>query len=256
MKAYEPPNNEPEEPDGDPVPPLCRATVESIQRALDGTATPDVFDADAHAGTCPTCRERLRAARGLLSVLALPPESVAVPAGFADRVLATVEGDRRVHTRSRAYKAAAWLALAAAVLVGVWVIAKSPAPTTGEVVVVPPDGPQIAPAPREKAPAAPDPRPLRMSDALANTGQALLEAPKSLTDSVAAAPKVFGALSDSFKLPAPNVDPMGTALEPARKSLAELPEAVGTGLEPVTGTAEKALARFLRDMSSVKPNSQ
>jgi hypothetical protein len=50
-------------------------------------------------------------------------------------------------------------------------------------------------------------------------------------------------------------DPMNQALEPARKTLAELPSVARTGLEPITGTAEKAFHRFLRDLNSVKPNS-
>ena len=72
---------------------------------------------------------------------------------------------------------------------------------------------------------------------------------------MAVAPKVFDVLTGPFRLPAPPADPMANALEPARKSLAELPVAARAGLEPVTGTAEKAFARFLRDVGSVTPNS-
>ncbi|MBN9120074.1 MAG: hypothetical protein J0I06_13070 [Planctomycetes bacterium] len=248
-------------PEDEPVAPECRATVELIQRALDGDAPTDALDADGHASACPACRERVRAAQVLLSVLAIPAEPVALPAGFAERVLTAVAEDRRVRVRGRVYKTAARLALAAAVLVGVWFIAKptDPAPTGDVVAVPPPNAPDVAPPPREKAPApepAPEPRPIRVGDALASTGQAILDVPKPLAESVAVAPKVLDALSNPFKLPAaPVTDPMATALEPARRSLADLPVAARHGLEPVTGTAEKALARFLRDVGSVKPNS-
>src|SRR5438270_9864416 len=101
--------------ESDPVPPECRATVDRIQRALDGDISAAALDADAHAGACPTCRERVRAARVLLSVLATPSEPVAVPEGFADRIVQSMWADRHARTRRRSY-AAAIGALAAAVL--------------------------------------------------------------------------------------------------------------------------------------------
>lgn len=250
----------PEPLENEPVAPQCRATVERVQLVLDGAAAADLVENDPHATVCAACRDRLRAVRVLLSALALPGEPVAAPAGFAERALLAVAADRRAQARGRVYKAAAAvLALAAAVLVGVWFIAKPAA--QNEVVVASPQpqpAPEVAPEKRDQAPnapPAPEPRPIRVADALANTGQAILDVPNPLADSVAAAPKVFGALSDSFKLPPPAADPMGGALEPARRSLADLPDAARVGLEPVTGTAEKALARFLRDVESVKPNS-
>src|SRR5262249_3038582 len=114
--------------------------------------------------------------------------------------------------------------------------------------------------PREKnstpTPApAPDPRPIRIGDEFAKTTQSILETPKPLTDSVAVAPKLFEAITNSFKLPDMAPDPMGAALEPARKSLTELPVVARSGLEPVTDTAEKAFKRFLTDVGAVKPNS-
>src|SRR5205809_603365 len=101
-----------------PVPPECRATVERLQRALDGELNIGAVEGGAHATVCAACRERVRAARVLLSVLALPPEPVAVPAGFADRVLAAVAADRTAEPRrgerkGNAGRIASWVALAA-----------------------------------------------------------------------------------------------------------------------------------------------
>jgi hypothetical protein len=238
------------------VPPQCRATADAIQRALDGDAP--LPATDSHLTACAACRERVRAARVLLSVLATPAEPVAVPAGFADRVLVAMSAERREPARGRIAKAVAWLALAAAVLVGVWLIAKPAAHPQGDVVEAPPvrvEPPapitDVPPTPTERAP---EPRPVRVSDALASTGQALRDAPRPLADSVAVAPKVFDVLAESFKLPEPAADPMAQALEPTRRSLDALPVAARSGLEPVTGTAEKAFNRFLRDVGAVKPN--
>ena len=42
-------------------------------------------------------------------------------------------------------------------------------------------------------------------------------------------------------------------LGPAGKSLTEIPDAARTGLEPVTGTAQKAFNRLLRDVGAMQP---
>ena len=151
----------------------------------------------------------------LLAVLATPAEAVAEPAGFTARVMDGVWDNWHRRRRQRVYKAAACLALAAAVLVAVFAI-RAPkgepgvnfaAKLPGEVVRTP----EVAPPPREKAPA---PKPLRFNDEFAKAGQALRAAPQPLADSVAVAPKLFDAL---FAPPAAPVAPMGEALEPARQ---------------------------------------
>lgn len=242
--------------DSDPVAPECRATADAIQRVLDGVAAPETLDADPHAGACPACRERLRAARVLLAVLAAPGDPVPVPAAFTDRVLSAVRADRTASVRRRRMLSVAGvLALAAAVLVGAWVIIDTnpvPAPERPkEVVRQPVPVPDVPPAPREKAPAPP---PIRIGAEFARAGQAFRDAPKPIADSVAIAPKLLDALTGPFTTPAAPA-PMGDALEPARRTLADLPDAARSGLEPVTGTAQKAFDRLLRDVASVKPKS-
>ncbi len=250
MKVYETPDDE-------PIPPECRATVARIQSALDGDA--DALATDAHATACAACRERVRAARVLLSVLATPAEPVAVPTGFADRVVKAMWEDRHVRTRRGVYKAVAYFALAAAILIAAFTIFNPPRRNSEPPWLPKPretaKPTEVAPAPREKTPPAPEARPIRFGEAVANTGQAIRDTPRPFAESVAVAPKVFDVLTGPFRLPAPPADPMANALEPARKSLAELPVAARAGLEPVTGTAEKAFARFLRDVGSVTPNS-
>lgn len=235
--------------DSELTPPECAPTVSRFQQALDGE--PVDLTPDEHTAACPACRERLRALAVLLGALAEPRAAEPVPAGFADRVLATLQSERPAARRSFV-RYTAWAALAAALVIGVYFafgtsrppeVPQQPKPS--DLVKVEP-GPEVAPAPRE--------RPVRIGDAVAQAGQSLLEAPKPLAESVAVAPKLFDALAGPIAWPA--AQPMGAeVLEPARQAVLELPTAARDALEPVTGTATKAYARFLRDLGAVKPNS-
>src|SRR5438105_11139213 len=86
----------------DPIPPACGPTVERLQRVLDGELPADALDTDPHAGGCPLCRDRIRAARLLLTALSEPAEPVRAPAGLTDAILAGVRADRRRRARQRA----------------------------------------------------------------------------------------------------------------------------------------------------------
>ena len=101
----------------------------------------------------------------LLSVLATPSEPVAVPAGFADRVVEAMKAERHARIRYRSYVGSIG-AIAATLLLAVgltWYF-KSPR-TEGPDPRLPgvhlAERPEVAPAPREKTPApeaAPEPR--------------------------------------------------------------------------------------------------
>jgi predicted anti-sigma-YlaC factor YlaD len=228
-------------------PPECAPTLARFQQALDGE--PVDLTSDDHAAACPVCRERLRALSVLLGALAEPHDAEPVPAGFADRVLASLQNERPAERRSLV-RYTAWAALAAALLVGVYFALATNRPPDGPQPPKPNDlvkaEPETAPAPRERS--------VRIGDAVAQAGQSLREAPKPLADSVAVAPKLFDALAGPIAWPA--AQPMGAdVLEPARQAVLELPTAAREALEPVTDTATKAYARFLRDLGAVKPNS-
>jgi hypothetical protein len=251
-------------PEPDPVPPECRATAGLIQRVLDGDAAPGALEADPHAAACPACRQRVRAARALLAMFAAPREPVAVPAGFAKRVTERMWAERHARTRLRSFVGAcAAIAAGLLLLAGLGFLFDSkPEPLVPAPSPQLPDytakhqGPEVAPAPHSKtAVPAPQPRTIRLADELAKAEQKLLEVPKPLAESAAVAPKLFDAIGSALKLPDMANDPMANALEPARKSLSELPGAAQAGLEPVTGTAEKAFKRFLSDVGAVKPRS-
>jgi hypothetical protein len=241
----------------DPVAPQCRPTVDAIQSALDGEA--EALAADAHPLTCATCRERVRAALVLLRCWRPRRRRSKCPPGFADRVLVAAWH----RTPGSGPPPAAGAALRPGWPAGPprscsrcsWsprggarAGAEPPNDTFTGVHPAPAARPEPAPAPREKAP------PVRIGDEVARPGSRCAARRSRSPTSVAVAPVLLDAFAGAFRPPAGPL-PMGEALEPARKSLAELPDAARTGLEPVTGTAQKALDRLLRDVAAVKPRS-
>ncbi|MFO0799053.1 MAG: hypothetical protein U0804_16415 [Gemmataceae bacterium] len=217
----------------------CCRVVSAIQAVLDGARPFADLDTDAHAAACLTCRSRVADARVLIAALALPAEPVAVPAGFADAVLAAVRADLPESRRRRLVATAGGgFALAASLLIGVWLLNS----TADRQVVV------------EATRSAP---PVRLSAELAKAGDAFRESSRPLTEPAAAAPKVFASIADAMFPPMST--PVGDAVAPAAASIAELPTAARTGLEPVAGTTQKAFSRLLRDVnvfsSSARPKS-
>ena len=230
-----------------PVLPECGPTLARLQSVLDGDATTDGVDTDPHPAACPTCRERIRATRLLLAVLAEPAVFPTSPT-FTDAILAGVRADRRTRDRRRVFAIAGGFAIAAAVLVAVWVMNRPSDPNPGSPP--PPDIVKNDPGPSPAPAAVPEPPPLRINDELAKAGQAFQNSSRPLTEPAAAAPRVFAALTDTLLKPSATPNP---GLEPARKSLAEIPVAAKAGLEPVTDSAQKALSRLLKDVGAIQP---
>jgi hypothetical protein len=142
------------------------------------------------------------------------------------------------------YVLATGASIAAAVLVAVWAFRTPPAPTP-DTVNRPADVARSSPTDAEPAG-----RPRRITGELAKASQALLDSAKPLTDPAVAAPRVFAAIPNPFAVSAPVPN-----FEPARRSLADLPDAARAGLEPVAESAARAFARLVRDVSAVKPKS-
>jgi hypothetical protein len=239
------------EPDDEPVLPPCRPTAERLQTVLDGERAIDSLDADQHVTVCAICRERVRAARLLLAVLAEPSPPVASP-DLTSTIVVAVRADRRARSRRRVFALVGGCAAAAAVLVAVWVWGNQnrPQPNGAPVETVeqkqpPSPAPQPGPAP------APESKPLRINDQLARAGEAFENSTRPITQPAEAAPRVFGALAEG--LFNPPMMPPNPDLEPARKSLADIPAAARSGLEPVADTAQKAFSRLMRDVSAIQP---
>jgi hypothetical protein len=236
----------------DLIAPACRPTVERLQSMLDGELEATAVDADAHPAVCAACRERVAVAKLMLSVLA-NPEAVAVPAGLTERIVEAVKEDRYTRIRRRSYVGAVGViaALAASLMLIAWVFEKPPEKPVPLLPrpLVQKEPPEVAPAPREVTP-----KPFRIGDELSKAGLALRVTPKSITEPASAAPEMFAKLTDAITRP---ISPMPEEAEPepARSTLAELPEVARAGLEPLTDTAQKAFTRLIRDVGtvSVKP---
>lgn len=224
-----------------PILPACQATVDRMQLVLDGELLAAVLDAESHTLDCAACRERIAAARLLLSVFTVPAES-SFPSGMTNGILSAVREDRYARIRRRSYSLAAGIgaALVASLMLIAWFNKTSPQP---EVPFLPRPLPDMSHV-------APEPRPVRIGDEFSKVGQAILGTSKPIMEPVVAAPQMFTKLTDTLTLPAA---PAGE-FELARRSITDLPDAARTGLEPVTGTAQKAFSRLMRDFSAVQVN--
>ena len=221
----------------DAIPLECGPTLERIQAVLDRIHPASILAADPHLTGCVVCRARVRAAVLMLNSFAEPRE-VRVPASLTNAILARVRADRQVRTRRRAFALVGGFAAAAAVVFAVWF--NQPKPV--EVA----KGVPLMPLLKLQPPA-----PMRVTEELSKAGDALRESTRTITEPAASAPRVFAALTDSLlKSPAA---PLGIDLGPAGRSLSEIPDAARSGLEPVTGTAQKAFNRLLRDVTSMQP---
>lgn len=245
----------------DLISPVCRPTLDRLQLVLDGELEATAIDADPHPAVCAACRERIAAARLVLSILGTT-EAVVVPVGLTDRIVTAVCEDRatekearyrRMRRRSYAGAIGSIIAVAASLNFITWLTKPPPPPgpyPSPFVALAQKEPPEVAPAPREVTQA----KPLRIGDELTKAGIALRETPRAITDPASAAPEMFTKLTNALTQP---ITPMPEELEPARSTLAELPDVALTGLEPLTHTAQKAFSRLMRDVNtvSVKPKS-
>jgi len=225
------------------IPPACRATVDRLQLVLDGDETTANLELDPHPAVCAACRGRIAAARIMLSILATPAEPRVSPE-LTNRILNSLGADRRTRTRRRAFALAGGFAFAAAACVALWFAWPTPLPGQPDVAVVNPVPPVVEPAP--------EPPPIRIGAELTKAGQALRDTPKAITSSASAAPEMFAKLTDAFTRPATPL----TEIDAPGAALADIPTATRTGLEPVTGTAQKAFARLMRDVGGIAGNAR
>jgi hypothetical protein len=205
-----------------------------VNAVLDRDLGPDALDGDHPAG-CADCRALAAASRQLLGAPFTQPKP---PHGFAERVVAAAVRDRRSRRRLRLVGAA----LAASVLAGAAVYLLRPTPVeTREFVQVPPTPPAMPEAP-----------PPRVSDRLAEAGSALVAITNRAKEQTVNPTRTL--------LPPPEVVTVPTAgglpgIEPAAESLAGMPEAARSGIEPVADKTRRAVNLFLRDVG-LGPNAK
>jgi hypothetical protein len=236
----------PDRPENPTPPPAagCAAFEAMVQSVLDRGLSPDALHA-GHAAGCPDCRALAAATRRLLDAA---PHVAGPPPGLSDRIVAAALWDRRVRRRRR-FAGAALAAVAASLLIaGGAVYYSRPVPNGGPDVAQAPPTPPPAP----KVPEAPPPR---VSDEFAEAGSAVVAITRKATDQAVAPTRTL--------LPPPGVVsvPVADALpgiEPAAESLAGVPEAARSGIEPVADKTRRAVNLFLRDVGigqQAKPKS-
>jgi hypothetical protein len=231
----------------DRLPPDCRVTILRLHELLDGRLPLTALATDAHVSTCLTCQDRLAAAQALLRALATPARSGGPPIApiapdLTERILRGVQEQRQRHLRWRAYAvaAAACIAIVGTVAILHQLAGSTSQPNPGREQPTFPSTPQVADG---SAPAVPPP--VRIGDELTRASLALRDSSRPLTEPAAVAPQLVVRLTDTLTRPL-LADP---DFAPAR--LGDLSQAARTGLEPITGTAQKAFARLLRDVNAV-----
>jgi hypothetical protein len=219
----------------------CSAFATVIQQVLDRELGPDALDADHTAG-CQNCRTLALAARSLLDASLARPEP---PVGLTDRIIAAALRDRRVRRRRRFTGAA----LAASLLVAVSAYLLWPVPSDNIGFVHAPPAP---PPPEPDAPEAPPPR---VADRVADAGSVVVAMSRKARDQTVNPTRTLIPPPELVSIPSADLLP---GIEPAAGSLAGMPDAARSGLEPVADKTRRAVNLFLRDVGftpSAKPNS-
>lgn len=192
----------------------CELFQERLQAVLDNEAPMSVL-AD-HAERCATCRADALAAKRLSAYHSPVP---AVPAGFAERIVARVSVERRAEARRRVLRVSMIAALAASLLVGLAIL--RPPPT---------------------APHSPKPAPI----AAAAPGVM-----KPLNEAHEAFVALTARAADDTLKPAKNLlFAEVKSSDPPADALSQVPEAALAGVEPLVSTPRRALNLFVRDLSN------
>ena len=207
--------------------PDCTAFEAVVQRVLDGELAHDRLR-DRHPQTCPACRDLVKAT----VAFTLFPNPVPKPSvGLNQRVLLTVLLDRRQRQQRRLLVGGSALAMAACLFISLGVyFTQAGSKPTPEIV-------EVAPLPLTlNTP--------RVTDQVAEAGSALTAMTLRATEQ---AMRPTRALFPVDPTTVPQID-LPTTMEPATESIAALPSAAKSGLEPITGSTRRAVNLFLRDV--------
>jgi hypothetical protein len=203
----------------------CERCDQWLQELLDGIE-PDALVMD-HVAACPVCSELHESALGLLKGLSLLP-SPEIPAALGGRIVSAVVFDRKRRSRRRQLLARV-VALAAGVLV-VLSVADSPPRQRQTNNPEPVSATQMS-SPRQMA---------------AEAGSAVADLTTRKVDEMVKSTSWLFPTVDASVLPPMDIS---SPLEPTAKPLSEASKGVTAGLEPVTGSARRALALFVRDLT-------
>jgi hypothetical protein len=205
----------------------CSEFHDLIQRRLDGEAVTENGEVAAHVAACPHCRAWQATLCRLEAGLKSLPRPIQ-PVDLTENIVARVFADQRA-LRRRRFVVHTTVAIAAAVLVAVLIGQRLDQPQPKA-----PENPGLAEVP-------PNPP---------STPESGTEAP-SLRESVNSVAQLTLRGADetvrSFLPEASANPPNPSPLTSSVASLREAGNSVTTGLEPVTGSAKRALNLFLRE---------
>ena len=201
----------------------CERCAQWLEDLFDG-AEPDAALVD-HLVACSSCRELYESAVALRKGLALMPRPEPPPE-LPGRIVSAVLFDRR-QRQNRRRIVSGIAAFAAAVLIALFATQQKP---------------QIE---KQPDPTVVDRDPPSLRKALTQAGSDVVESARQQWSE---------ALSRAGQLVPPVESPMPpssseSALEPTIRPLREAGQGAAASLEPVTGTARRAFALFVRDLS-------
>ena len=215
----------------------CLECLEQLQERLDGRATPDAPDVEAHLSHCANCREQHQAAQRLLEGLKEMPRPT-VRLGFAQELAATVINERRQRRDKMRRRVFVTMALAASILL-ILFMAFYWLPHTNESKSVAKDGPKKdLPAPRKEK--TPDVEEKKQEPSSPLTP--LMDRWADATRKHAKVVLVATNLDAVENLPA--VDNLG----PMDPGVREASQEVSDGVRTVTRNARKAFDFFAREL--------
>jgi predicted anti-sigma-YlaC factor YlaD len=205
----------------------CERCDQWLQEVLDGIE-PDVGTIE-HLSCCIPCRDLYESAVALNRELRSErrPEP---PEGLTDRIVSAVRLDRKRRQKRRQTWARVAV-LAAAILVA-WLVAVFRPQTRLEPMM--PVVERIEPA-----------TPPSLREAVVSAGSAVVDRTrKEVGEAVESTLSLLPSLDDA--VPPMEVE---SPLEPTTNSLRDAGQGVSSGLEPVAGSARRAIALFVRDLS-------
>jgi len=220
----------------------CAAFEAVVQHVLDRELGADSLEGP-HPVACAECRRLAAAAKVLACGLdrMRPPPQVEPARG--DRLAAAAFRDYRFRRRVVWAGRAAGVALAASVLVAVAAFGSRTGGSKEPEVArtLPSHRPQPAPPPE------------RVGDRVADATSALASITRKATDRTLTPPRNLIPPPESVSLPDTE---LAATVEPAAESLASMPQAAKSGIEPMTTGAKRAVNLFLRDTGlTAKPKS-
>jgi hypothetical protein len=203
----------------------CDATLEALQRRLDGEPALLTADVETHLSVCADCRERFRLAGSLVIALPRRYESAEPTTLWTERVVGAVVTDGRRRKIKRL--GLAW-ALAAGVLAAVWLAR-----------------PLSSPAPDGSLPVAQNLGAPNLQADFAEAGSALAALTRRAAEETVGQGRVL--------VPPVEVPPvLDIRLEPATRPLDHARQGLSVGFEPVATSARRAVSLFWQDLPEVK----